>query len=115
MRSTVEKSDKRLDNLATKSELDGIRKSVDNLTERVDRLIDARTGSQTDEVVERVNSSSYSSQEAERAVLIDEEPVWGCMRRGLLRLQCAQKPAGHEQTRQVSMDPQCLIVQAWPS
>ena len=52
--STVEKLDKRLDNLPTKSEFDGIRKSVDNLTERVDRLIDARSGSQTDEVVERV-------------------------------------------------------------
>ena len=54
VRSTVERLDKRLDNLATKSEFDGIRKSVDNLTERVDRLIDARTGSQTDEIVERV-------------------------------------------------------------
>lgn len=49
-----EKLDKRLDNLATKNELDGLRKSVDNLTDRVDRLIDVRASSQTDEVVERV-------------------------------------------------------------
>ena len=54
LENSAERLDKRLDNLVTKSELDGIRKSVDNLTERVDRLIDARTGSQTDEVVERV-------------------------------------------------------------